>query len=55
MGVNHLLVRFLGEWHGETRSLSESAMRLFAKEVAPRFASIAPPADLRALEAAPAV
>jgi alkanesulfonate monooxygenase SsuD/methylene tetrahydromethanopterin reductase-like flavin-dependent oxidoreductase (luciferase family) len=37
MGIGHLLVRFLGEWPGETRSISENSMRLFAREVMPRF------------------
>ena len=40
LGVNHLLVRFLGEWPGETRSVSENSMRLFAREVMPRFRDI---------------
>lgn len=37
LGIQHLLVRFLGEWPGETRHISESSMRLFAREVMPRF------------------
>ncbi len=37
LGLNHLLLRFLGEWPGETRWISESSMRLFASDVAPRF------------------
>lgn len=37
VGINHLLVRFLGEWTGETRSISENSMRLFAREIMPRF------------------
>ena len=41
-GINHLLVRFLGEWTGETRHISESSMRLFSREVAPRFRHLAP-------------
>lgn len=36
-GINHLLVRFLGEWTGTTRHISERSMRLFASEVMPRF------------------
>jgi alkanesulfonate monooxygenase SsuD/methylene tetrahydromethanopterin reductase-like flavin-dependent oxidoreductase (luciferase family) len=36
-GINHLLVRFLGEWTGETRHISEKSMRLFSSEVMPRF------------------
>jgi alkanesulfonate monooxygenase SsuD/methylene tetrahydromethanopterin reductase-like flavin-dependent oxidoreductase (luciferase family) len=44
-GINHLLVRFLGEWPGETRSISEQSMKLFAREVMPRFKDIPPPTD----------
>jgi alkanesulfonate monooxygenase SsuD/methylene tetrahydromethanopterin reductase-like flavin-dependent oxidoreductase (luciferase family) len=43
LGINHLLVRFLGEWTGETRSISETSMRLFAREIMPRFKNIPPP------------
>ncbi|HEV8014160.1 MAG TPA: LLM class flavin-dependent oxidoreductase [Stellaceae bacterium] len=50
LGINHLLVRFLGEWPGETRPVSEASMRLFAREVLPRFKDIPPPSDPRALE-----
>ena len=42
VGLNHLLVRFLGEWTGETRDISERSMRLFASEVIPRFKDIPP-------------
>jgi alkanesulfonate monooxygenase SsuD/methylene tetrahydromethanopterin reductase-like flavin-dependent oxidoreductase (luciferase family) len=42
VGLNHLLVRFLGEWTGTTRYISEKSMRLFANEVMPRFKDIAP-------------
>lgn len=52
MGVNHLLLRFVGEWTGETRWISETSMKLFAQEVAPQFRDIAPPRDLDALLAA---
>jgi alkanesulfonate monooxygenase SsuD/methylene tetrahydromethanopterin reductase-like flavin-dependent oxidoreductase (luciferase family) len=45
LGINHLLVRFLGEWPGETRGISEQSMRLFAREVLPRFKDIPPPRD----------
>jgi alkanesulfonate monooxygenase SsuD/methylene tetrahydromethanopterin reductase-like flavin-dependent oxidoreductase (luciferase family) len=41
-GVNHLLLRFLGEWHGSTRWISEQSMRLFSERVAPLFAAAAP-------------
>ena len=37
LGMNHLLVRFMGEWTGETRGVAETSMRLFAREVMPRF------------------
>lgn len=50
LGINHLLVRFLGEWTGETRDVSESSMRLFAREVMPRFLDIAPLRDPLALD-----
>jgi alkanesulfonate monooxygenase SsuD/methylene tetrahydromethanopterin reductase-like flavin-dependent oxidoreductase (luciferase family) len=50
IGVNHLLVRFLGEWPGETRWISEQSMHLFAREVLPRFKDIPPLTDPRALD-----
>jgi alkanesulfonate monooxygenase SsuD/methylene tetrahydromethanopterin reductase-like flavin-dependent oxidoreductase (luciferase family) len=40
VGINHLLIRFMGEWTGETRQISEDSMRLFAKEVMPQFKNI---------------
>ena len=49
LGINHLLVRFMGEWTGETRAISEQSMRLFSREVMPRFHHIAPLCDPRAL------
>jgi alkanesulfonate monooxygenase SsuD/methylene tetrahydromethanopterin reductase-like flavin-dependent oxidoreductase (luciferase family) len=51
LGINHLLVRFLGEWTGETRSISEKSMRLFSREVMPRFKAIPPLRDPLALKA----
>ena len=45
LGINHLLVRFLGEWTGETRHISETSMRLFAEEIIPRFRDLAPLSD----------
>jgi alkanesulfonate monooxygenase SsuD/methylene tetrahydromethanopterin reductase-like flavin-dependent oxidoreductase (luciferase family) len=39
IGINHLHVRFLGEWAGETRQIAEDSAVLFAKEVMPRFAA----------------
>lgn len=50
LGINHLLVRFLGEWTGETRHVSENSMRLFSREVIPRFKDIAPLRDPLALD-----
>jgi alkanesulfonate monooxygenase SsuD/methylene tetrahydromethanopterin reductase-like flavin-dependent oxidoreductase (luciferase family) len=44
-GINHLLVRFLGEWTGATRHISETSMRLFANEIIPRFRDLAPLSD----------
>jgi alkanesulfonate monooxygenase SsuD/methylene tetrahydromethanopterin reductase-like flavin-dependent oxidoreductase (luciferase family) len=38
LGIEHLLVRFLGEWHGQTRWIAERSMRLFSEQVIPRFA-----------------
>jgi alkanesulfonate monooxygenase SsuD/methylene tetrahydromethanopterin reductase-like flavin-dependent oxidoreductase (luciferase family) len=49
-GINHLLVRFLGEWTGATRRISETSMRLFAREIIPRFKDIAPLRDPLALD-----
>jgi len=42
LGINHLMVRFLGEWLGRTRGLLERSLQLFADEIAPRFAQAAP-------------
>jgi alkanesulfonate monooxygenase SsuD/methylene tetrahydromethanopterin reductase-like flavin-dependent oxidoreductase (luciferase family) len=39
-GINHLHLRFNGEWAGETRHIAENSAKLFAKEVAPRFANV---------------
>ncbi len=50
LGINHLLVRFMGEWTGDTRAISEKSMRLFAREVMPRFKGIPPPRDPAALD-----
>ena len=50
VGINHLLVRFLGEWPGKTRGISEDSMRLFAREVLPRFKHIPPLTDPLALD-----
>lgn len=42
MGINHLHLRFLGEWDGETRHICKTSAELFAKEVLPRFAEAQP-------------
>jgi alkanesulfonate monooxygenase SsuD/methylene tetrahydromethanopterin reductase-like flavin-dependent oxidoreductase (luciferase family) len=50
LGINHLLVRFLGEWTGQTRYISEQSMRLFSREVIPRFKDVPPLRDPLALD-----
>jgi alkanesulfonate monooxygenase SsuD/methylene tetrahydromethanopterin reductase-like flavin-dependent oxidoreductase (luciferase family) len=40
LGVNHLLLRFLGEWTGATRPIIEQSMQLFSEHVMPRFARL---------------
>lgn len=50
LGINHILVRFLGEWAGETKPIIEKSMRLFSKEVMPRFRQIEPPAHPFAID-----
>jgi alkanesulfonate monooxygenase SsuD/methylene tetrahydromethanopterin reductase-like flavin-dependent oxidoreductase (luciferase family) len=42
MGINHLHLRFLGEWDGETRFVFKESAELFAKEVLPRFVDAQP-------------
>jgi alkanesulfonate monooxygenase SsuD/methylene tetrahydromethanopterin reductase-like flavin-dependent oxidoreductase (luciferase family) len=42
MGINHLHLRFLGEWDGETRHICKTSAELFAREVLPRFAETQP-------------
>jgi alkanesulfonate monooxygenase SsuD/methylene tetrahydromethanopterin reductase-like flavin-dependent oxidoreductase (luciferase family) len=37
LGVNHLMLRFMGEYHGETRWIAEQSMRLFSEQVMPQF------------------
>jgi alkanesulfonate monooxygenase SsuD/methylene tetrahydromethanopterin reductase-like flavin-dependent oxidoreductase (luciferase family) len=51
LGINHVIVRFLGEWLGETRGLLERSLQLFAAEIAPRFREIQPLTDPLAVEA----
>lgn len=50
LGINHLMLRFVGEWAGETRHVSETSLKLFSKEVMPRFKDIPPLRDPLALE-----
>ena len=45
LGMTHLMLRFLGEWDGETRWIGEESMRLFANEVAPQFTDVKPLTD----------
>jgi alkanesulfonate monooxygenase SsuD/methylene tetrahydromethanopterin reductase-like flavin-dependent oxidoreductase (luciferase family) len=40
IGINHLHVRFLGEWKGETRQIAVDSAELFATEVMPRFTDL---------------
>ena len=51
LGINHLLLRFVGEWTGETRWISETSMKLFAEEIAPKFRDIPSRRDLAAFAA----
>jgi alkanesulfonate monooxygenase SsuD/methylene tetrahydromethanopterin reductase-like flavin-dependent oxidoreductase (luciferase family) len=53
IGVNHLIVRFLGEWLGQTRGLLERSVELFAEEVAPRFLDTQPLTDPLAVDSRP--
>jgi hypothetical protein len=43
MGINHLHLRFLGEWDGETRHICKASAELFAREVLPRFVEVPSP------------
>ncbi len=45
LGINHLMLRFLGEWAGETRHVCETSLKLFSEEVIPRFRDIPPLRD----------
>ena len=45
IGINHLMLRFLGEWAGETRYICETSLQLFAEEIIPRFRDIPPLRD----------
>jgi alkanesulfonate monooxygenase SsuD/methylene tetrahydromethanopterin reductase-like flavin-dependent oxidoreductase (luciferase family) len=37
LGIEHLLVRFMGEWHGQTRWIAEQSMRLFSEQLIGEF------------------
>lgn len=37
LGIEHVIARFIGEWHGETRWISERSMQLFAEQLIPEF------------------
>ena len=50
VGINHLLVRFLGEWPARRAASPRTSMRLFAREVMPRFKHIPPLRDPLALD-----
>jgi alkanesulfonate monooxygenase SsuD/methylene tetrahydromethanopterin reductase-like flavin-dependent oxidoreductase (luciferase family) len=52
LGLNHMLLRFMGEWTGTTRPIVEKSMRLFGQEVLPRFKDLAPLKDPLAIELA---
>ena len=45
LGIGHLMLRFQGEWAGETRHIGETSLKLFAEEVIPRFRDIPPLRD----------
>jgi alkanesulfonate monooxygenase SsuD/methylene tetrahydromethanopterin reductase-like flavin-dependent oxidoreductase (luciferase family) len=45
LGINHLLLRFIGEWTGNTRYICENSAQLFAREVMPLFKSRLPIRD----------
>jgi alkanesulfonate monooxygenase SsuD/methylene tetrahydromethanopterin reductase-like flavin-dependent oxidoreductase (luciferase family) len=38
-GINHLLIRFLGQWQGRSRWVADQSMRLFSEQVMPQFTS----------------
>lgn len=44
VGINHLHLRFIGEWAGNTRQTAKESAELFAREIMPRFAGVAPAA-----------
>jgi alkanesulfonate monooxygenase SsuD/methylene tetrahydromethanopterin reductase-like flavin-dependent oxidoreductase (luciferase family) len=37
LGINHMHLRFTGEWAGATRQTVKDSAELFAREVMPRF------------------
>ena len=50
LGINHLLLRFIGDWTATTRPIAEASLRLFAREIMPRFKDVAPLRDPLALD-----
>jgi len=50
VGINHILVRFMGEWPGETQPINERSMRLFSTEVLPRFKDVPPISEPRQID-----
>lgn len=51
MGINHLHLRFMGEWAGKTRHICEASAELFAREVMPRFTGLSPLREVAMAEA----
>ena len=35
LGVNHVLLRFLGQWNGESKWIAQQSMKLFSEQVMP--------------------
>ncbi len=50
LGINHLMVRFLGEYAGKTRHICEMSAELFANNIAPQFTDIPPLRDPLSIE-----
>jgi alkanesulfonate monooxygenase SsuD/methylene tetrahydromethanopterin reductase-like flavin-dependent oxidoreductase (luciferase family) len=45
VGINHVLLRFIGEWTAQTRHIAETSMRLFSREIMPRYKDVPPLRD----------
>jgi len=50
LGINHLLVRFLGEWTGKRAASRRIRCACSPREVLPRFKDVAPLRDPLALD-----